>query len=162
MPKIILNQEIVDDNWVKVDLDAELPAAGKVLLPYALWLTGDIDTSGYEAVGVWIPNDTVFDEQALKLAELPVVAVDFPVFSDGRGYTLARQLRERFNYQGELRAIGDVLLDQLFFMGRCGFNSFAVREDRSIEEALAGIKPFSNAYQAALDKPQPLFAERWS
>lgn len=162
MPKIILNQEIVEDNWVKVDLEAELPSGGKVLLPYPLWVAGDYNTSAFEAVGVWVPNDTVFGEEALKLAELPLVAIDFPVFSDGRGYTLARQLRERFNYQGELRSIGDVLQDQLFFMSRCGFNSYAVREDKSIEEALTALKPFSNAYQAALDKPQPLFAERWN
>ncbi|OOV86909.1 DUF934 domain-containing protein [Oceanospirillum linum] len=162
MPKIILNQAIVEDNWVKVDPEAELPVSGKVLLPYPLWLSGDFDAGAFEAVAVWIPNDTVFDEQAEKLTGLPVIAIDFPAFTDGRGYTLARQLRERFNYNGELRAIGDVLQDQLFYMTRCGFNSFAVREDKSIEEALQGLKPFSGAYQAALDKPQPLFAERWN
>lgn len=162
MPKIILNQDIVEDTWLKVELEAELPVSGKVLLPYATWLAGEFDSSSYEAVGVWIPNDTVFDSSTDKLNQVSVVAIDFPVFSDGRAYTLARQLRERFDYQGELRAIGDVLQDQLFFMTRCGFNSFAVREDKSIEEALTALKPFSNAYQAALDKPQPLFAERWS
>ena len=162
MPNIILNQEIVDDNWTKVELDATLPVSGKVLLPYPLWLEGGFDAAAFEAVGVWVPNDTVFDQQAEKLAELPVVAIDFPAFTDGRGYTLARQLRERFGYTGELRAIGDVLQDQLYFMSRCGFNSYAVREDNSIEEALTARKPFSNAYQAALDKPQPLFAERWN
>jgi uncharacterized protein (DUF934 family) len=162
MPKIILNQDIVEDAWLKVELEAELPTSGKVLLPYTTWLAGEFDSSSYEAVGVWIPNDTVFDSSADKLNQVSVVAIDFPVFSDGRAYTLARQLRERFDYQGELRAIGDVLQDQLFFMTRCGFNSFAVREDKSIEEALTALKPFSNAYQAALDKPQPLFAERWS
>ncbi|WP_028303508.1 DUF934 domain-containing protein [Oceanospirillum maris] len=162
MPKIILNQDIVEDTWLKVELEAELPTSGKVLLPYTTWLAGEFDSSSYEAVGVWIPNDTVFDSSADKLNQVSVVAIDFPVFSDGRAYTLARQLRERFDYQGELRAIGDVLQDQLFFMTRCGFNSFAVREDKSIEEALTALKPFSNAYQAALDKPQPLFAERWS
>ena len=165
MPKIILNQEIVEDNWVKVALDAELPTTGKVLLPYPLWLSGGFEASGFEALGVWIPSDTVLDDQAkplTELTELAVVAVDFPVFTDGRGYTLGRQLRERFGFSGELRAVGDVLQDQLFYMSRCGFNSFAVREDKSIEEALAALKPFSNAYQAALDKPEPLFAERWN
>lgn len=162
MPKIILNNEIVDDSWVKAELEGTLPTGGKVLLPYPLWLAGDFDAAAFESIGVWVPNDTVFGEEAFKLTDLPLVAIDFPVFSDGRGYTLARQLRERFNYTGELRAIGDVLQDQLFFMSRCGFNSYAVRADKSIEEALAGMKPFSNAYQAALDKPAPLFAERWS
>ena len=162
MPNIILNGAITDDSWIRVEQDADLPSSGKVMLPYPLWLSGEFDASAFEAVGVWIASDTVLDADAEKLADLPLVAVDFPVFTDGRGYTLARQLRERFGYKNELRAIGDVLQDQLFYMGRCGFNSFAVRADKCIEEALAGIKPFSNAYQVAQDKPQPLFAERWS
>lgn len=162
MPNIILNGQIVDDSWQVVGLEDSLPASGKVLLPYPLWLAGEVDLSAFEAVGVWLPNDTVLDDQAKGLTALPVVAVNFPVFSDGRGYTLARQLRERFDFTAELRAIGDVLQDQLFFMHRCGFNSFAVRADRSIEEALAAMKPFSVSYQAALDQPQPLFAQRWA
>lgn len=161
MPNIILNSEIVDDQWQRVGLEDELPASGKVLLPYAVWLAGEFDASAYEAVGVWIPNDTIFDDQANKLQELDVVAVDFPVFTDGRGYTLGRQLRDRFGFTGELRAVGDVLQDQLYAMTRCGFNSFAVREDKNIEEALTSMKPFSHAYQAALDNPKPLFADRW-
>lgn len=162
MPNIILNGQIVDDSWQLVALEGELPTSGKVLLPYPLWLSGTVDTGAFEAVGVWLPNDTVLDEQAKDLSVLPVVAVDFPVFSDGRGYTLARQLRERFGFTAELRAVGDVLQDQLFLMQRCGFNSFAVRADRSIEEALDAMKPFSLSYQAALDQPQPLFAQRWN
>lgn len=162
MPKIILNGEIVEDQWQLVGLEDELPASGKVLLPYPLWLSGEFNATAFEAVGVWVPNDTVFDEQANKLQALDVVAVDFPVFTDGRGYTLGRQLRDRFGFTNELRAVGDVLQDQLYAMGRCGFNSFALRADKNIEEALSSLKPFSHAYQAALDNPKPLFAERWT
>ena len=72
----------------------------------------------------------------------------------------ARLLRDRYGYTGEVRAIGDVLRDQLFFMQRCGFDAFVIREDRSAEDALQSLKDFSETYQAATDQPQPLFRRR--
>ena len=80
--------------------------------------------------------------------------------TDGRGYSTARLLRERYGYQGEIRAIGDVLQDQLFLMARCGFDAFALRADKSIEKALAAFETFKAPYQAAVDQPQPLFRRR--
>ena len=94
------------------------------------------------------------------LAHFAVIGVNFPKFADGRGYSSARLLRERYGYRGEIRAIGDVLQDQLFYMKRCGIDAFAVREDKDIEAALAGLNVFSDAYQAAVDQPQPLFRRR--
>ena len=86
---------------------------------------------------------------------LPLIAVNFPVFSDGRGYSYARQLREYYGYTGELRAIGDVLQDQLFFYHRCGFKSFAISSDRNVDDALNGLNDFSITYQSAIDVKQP-------
>ena len=91
---------------------------------------------------------------------LPLIAVDFPVFSDGRGYSAARLLRERYGFQGELRAIGDVLRDQLYYLAHCGFNAFAVRADRDIEDAFRGLSDFSDNYQATWARPAPLFRRR--
>jgi uncharacterized protein (DUF934 family) len=97
--------------------------------------------------------------EALKddLSAFPLIAIDFPTFADGRGYSIAYQLRTRLGYAGELRAIGDVLRDQLFYMARVGFNAFATREDRSIEDALKGLTDFSETYQTAWDQKTPLF-----
>ena len=94
------------------------------------------------------------------LQHFQVVALNFPVFSDGRHYSSARLLRERYKYQGEVRAIGDVLRDQLFYMKRCGFDAFALRADRDPYEALESLKDFSVTYQAATDEPLPLFRRR--
>ncbi len=91
------------------------------------------------------------------LGALPLVAIHFPAFKDGRGYSYARELRTRYNFKGEVRATGDVLRDQLFYMTRCGFNAFEVREDRSIEEALQGLKDFSVTYQGDVNEPRPLY-----
>ncbi|MGB5063692.1 MAG: DUF934 domain-containing protein, partial [Candidatus Competibacter sp.] len=80
-----------------------------------------------------------------------------PKFSDGRAYSQARLLRERHGYRGEIRAVGDVLRDQLFFMARCGFDAFEPRADRSLEDALAAFGDFSASYQPAADQPLPLY-----
>ena len=91
------------------------------------------------------------------LGRLALVAVDFPKFSDGRGYSTAFNLRKRLAYTGELRAIGDVLRDQLWPLSRVGFDAFATRQDRSIIDALKGLTVFSETYQASVDQPLPLF-----
>jgi uncharacterized protein (DUF934 family) len=94
------------------------------------------------------------------LDRLPVIGVNFPKFTDGRSYSSARLLRERYAYRGEIRALGDVQQDQLFFMRRCGIDAYALRADKDIEKALAGLAVFSDTYQAAVDQPQPLFRRR--
>ena len=91
------------------------------------------------------------------VSTLPLIAVDFPNFADGRGYSIAYQLRARQGFEGELRAIGDVLRDQLFYMQRVGFNAFATRPDRSIDDALKGLTDFSDTYQTSWDQKTPLF-----
>jgi len=94
------------------------------------------------------------------LAHFQVIALNFPSFTDGRHYSSARLLRERYGYKGEIRAIGDVLRDQLFYMRRCGFDAFAIRADRDPVDALEGLKDFSVTYQAAADDERPLFRRR--
>lgn len=89
-----------------------------------------------------------------------MIAVNFPAFTDGRGFSSARLLRERYGYKGEIRAIGDVLRDQLFFMRRCGFDAYAIRADRSPEDALVSLDDFSEVYQTSVEQPLPLFRRR--
>jgi uncharacterized protein (DUF934 family) len=95
-----------------------------------------------------------------RLAGAARVEVNFPAFADGRGYSIARLLRERYGYQGELRAVGDVLRDQIFYLSRVGFDAFLLREDQDAEEALAALHDFSEVYQASVERPQPLFRRR--
>ena len=95
-----------------------------------------------------------------RLGQAARVEVNFPKFGDGRGYSIARLLRERYGYRGELRAVGDVLRDQLLFMKRSGFDSFSLREDQDPDEALAAFNELSEEYQASTTQPQPLFRRR--
>lgn len=111
-------------------------------------------------LGVWLDShespDLLDDECHL----FALIAVNFPVFTDGRGYSTARLLRQRHFYKGELRAVGDVLIDQLYLLQRIGFNAFSMREDQDIERVLKSFKPFSNAYQSDVHETRPLFRRR--
>ena len=89
-----------------------------------------------------------------------VIAVNFPKFSDGRGYSIGRLLRERYGYKGELRAVGEVARDHLHAMEQCGFNAFQLREGEDPQEALTGFGDFSDSYQATAARPEPLFRRR--
>ena len=96
-----------------------------------------------------------------RLPALKVVAVNFPKYGDGRGYSIGRLLRERYGYRGELRAIGAVARDHLQQLARCGFDAFQLREGEDPQEALRGLDDFSEAYQASAAQPVPLFRRRY-
>ena len=110
--------------------------------------------------GIWLDTNEQVEEIPDDLEHFQVIALNFPKFTDGRHYSSARLLRERYGYKGEIRAIGDVLRDQLFYMRRCGFDAFAIRADRDPEDALQSLKDFSVRYQAAVDERLPLFRRR--
>jgi len=95
-----------------------------------------------------------------RLPALKIVAVNFPKYGDGRGYSIGRLLRERYGYRGELRAIGAVARDHLQQLARCGFDAFQLREGEDPQEALRGLDDFSEAYQASAAQPAPLFRRR--
>jgi len=163
MRDIIKDRRIVADDWQVLKLaegetaeSVALPE-GRVIVPLAVWQARRDALKARGDVAVWLASDE--RPEALKddVASLPLIAVDFPKFADGRGYSIAYNLRARLGFTGELRAIGDVLRDQLFYMQRVGFNAFATRPDRSIEDALKGLTDFSEAYQASWDQKMPLF-----
>jgi uncharacterized protein (DUF934 family) len=95
-----------------------------------------------------------------RLAEVERVEVNFPKFGDGRGYSIARLLRERYGYKGELRAVGEVVRDHLHYMESCGFDAFLLREGEDPAEALTGFEDFSESYAASVTRPLPLFRRR--
>ena len=163
MPTLIDRNGRRDDVWVRIEgqADPESVAPGaSVLLPLAEWRrAGSQWAERAGAVGVLLaPSDDPADI-AGDLDKLALVAVDFPAFTDGRGYSTARLLRERYKYRGELRAVGDVLRDQLFLMARCGFDTFALHDSVNVDTALTAFGDFSDAYQAAFDR-RALFERR--
>ena len=165
MQNVISERQLVEDDWLLLDKDATLEQisdpAQRYIVPLQLWLAQHDSLPGNkEHYAVWLDADESPEPLAEHCLQLPLIAINFPVFSDGRGYSYARVLRDEYHYTGELRAIGDVLRDQLQFYARCGFNSFALREDRDASSAVASFDDFSVSYQAASDDPTPLFRRR--
>jgi uncharacterized protein (DUF934 family) len=156
---IISNGELVQDNWTIVSKDAAtLPAGSNLILPINLWLNEKTNLASREDIAVWLDSDEIPSSEFCEdLNRLPMVAINFPVFTDGRGFSIARILRDRFQFRGELRAIGYILRDQLCFMKRCGFNSFVLPDSTNVEEAIESLNDFTEFYQAATDQPLPLF-----
>ncbi len=161
MPKLIKNLSIVDDAFsIKQTPECPFPSSN-VLVSLQEWKSHKNELSQQpQQVGVWLNSDEEPEELVDDIQSLQVIAINFPTFADGRGYSIARLLRERYGYTGELRAIGDVLRDQLFYMSRCGFDTFSVREDRDINDALEGLSDFSEVYQTSTEQPKPLFRRR--
>jgi len=161
--QIIKNKAIVADEWTVLRLTEEQTpdnvtvADGKVIVPLQVWLEQKAALQGRPDLGVWFASDERPETLKGEVDRFSVIAIDFPKFSDGRGYSIAYNLRARLGYSGELRAIGDVLRDQMFYMQRVGFDAFAPRADRSIEDALKGLSDFSEKYQTSWDEKSPLF-----
>jgi len=167
MTKIIRETSVVEDHWNVLRLaEGETAATVKLvdgdhLFPLSVWQSRKQEIiSAYKHIGVWLDSNEEVEAIADDLHYFQVVGVNFPKFADGRGYSTARLLRERYGYEGEVRAIGDVLQDQLFYLKRSGFDAFALRADRDIEVAVAALETFPEAYQTAADQKQPLFRRR--
>jgi uncharacterized protein (DUF934 family) len=149
---LVKNGSIVSDSLVHVPDDAELPLEGGVLVSAARWLA-DPDALSRRAgpIGVIWPNNRDVAELAAWLGRLAVVALVFPSFRDGRAYSQARRLRERFGFSGELRATGQVLRDQFVFMLRAGFDGFDVKKRSDAEAFASTVKRYSVFYQPTGD-----------
>ncbi len=159
MPELIKDNAVTNDSWqVVAKTETAIPAGENLILPLALWQQQRASLADRTDIGVWFDSDEQpTSDIAAALQQLPLIAVNFPVFTDGRGFSIARLLRERFAYTGELRAFGYVLRDQLCFMKRCGFNSFVLQAHADINAALASLNDFTEYYQTSADQPQPLF-----
>lgn len=166
MATLIRNRAIAADSWrlpepVADGAPASIPATGDVLVSLAVWKASRADLlrrTGRTGVILESADDPA--ALAADVASLPLIAVRFPKFADGRGYSTGRLLRERYKFSGELRAIGDVLRDHLSLMERCGFDSFLLRDDQDPAVALAAFGDFSETYQASAEQPVPLFRRR--
>lgn len=159
--QIIRDGAIVEDAFVHVAKDGEIPATGDIIVPLARYVAErDALRSRSGKVGVRLASDEEAQAIASFVDELPLVAIEFPTFKDGRGYTTARLLRDRYGYKGEIRAVGDVLRDQLRAMKRCGFDAWELKAGKDISGALQAFTEFSVTYQGAADDPRPLFRRR--
>lgn len=168
MAQLIKNNTVAEDTWKTLTLaEGETPEAvalpaGDIIFPFAVWQVRKAEIiATYKRIGLVLQPDERVEDVAADLDHFIVIAVNFPKFVDGRGYSTASLLRQRYQYKGELRAVGDVLHDQLFFMRRVGFDSYALKEGKNSVYAIeAGFSPFSDSYQTSTSQPQPHFRRR--
>ncbi len=154
MSRLIKQGHITDDTWLPVNVDIIQPAPGQIC-NLEQWLQlADRNGSAVQLEPGQEPAP-LFD----FVEQIQLVVIHFPVFTDGRGFSYARDLRER-GYRGELRAAGHFIRDQLTYLQRCGFDAFQMAEESGLEEAVASLRDFSEHYQAAIDQPLPLFRRR--
>jgi len=143
--------------------DTVIPATGKIILPLSVFIARNSEIKSRIAqgeIGVWLATHELLEnltQQQADLNALPIIAIFVERFADGRIFSLGNLLRTRFGFKNELRAFGDVLRDQLYFLKRSGFTSYLVRADRSAQEAIASLSDFTKPYQGAVDEPRPVF-----
>lgn len=166
MTQIILDKKIANDDWTLIADDAVLSDA-KEVINFSRWAaTEGTDKAALIAkrdagsLGIQLNAGDTADLLAADSQGFALINVEFPKFADGRGYSAARLLRERYAFNGQLRAVGDVLFDQLFYMMRCGFNAMAMRADQNLELAVKGFETFSAPYQGDVNDTRPLFRRR--
>lgn len=151
---------LVEDTFSTVEAEGDVPA-GDVILPLARFLAeGDALIGEGRKVGVWVAPADAVEDLAYDLPRIAVVALEFPKFTDGRAFSSATLLRQRFGYAGEVRAVGAVLREQADFMVRCGFDAFAAIDGSSSQEWEAATKRHRHVYQRAADGRAPAFEER--
>jgi uncharacterized protein (DUF934 family) len=166
MPKLVKDGEIIENTWTLIAKPEGDPADcvipdGKVIVPLSVWLAQKAQLQARDNLGVWLESTESAHQLGDDARSLPLIAVNFPLFTDGRSFSNARLLRERYNFTGELRAIGNFIRDQLFYLRRCGVNAFAfANEDIDLESVLPSLNDFTEYYQAAVVQPVPLFRRR--
>ncbi len=160
MAQIIRKRAIVDDDFLHIDGDAEIPAGAKPIVTLARYVKQGAELlARHPVLGVRVPSDKL-PQDVPNVNQLALIAIEFPKFTDGRGYTVGRMLRERNKFTGELRAVGWVLRDNLRYMERCGFDAFELKPGKPLESAVEAFTEFSTTYQAAVDEKLPIYRRR--
>jgi uncharacterized protein (DUF934 family) len=164
--QIIKDGLVIDDNWTLIDSSDEVNVSeikDKSIVPIKLWQKNQ--TLHSKNLGILLNNNIDLTLITEELTSIPIIAIDFPSFMDGRGFSIARLLRERYGYKGEIRAVGYVIRDQLYYLKRCGFNAFSFNPENisgtfNLAAIATSLNDFTNTYQTSVDTPMPLFRRR--
>ena len=150
--QLIKSARIVKDQFVRVADDAPVPEGAPVIVSGARYLAHADEFARRPApTGVAWPNNVSIAELAPHLDRISLVALSFPTFRDGRAYSQARLLRERYDFDGEIRASGQVLRDQFLFLVRAGFDAFEVTKEADAAVFAESVRRYSVFYQPAAD-----------
>jgi uncharacterized protein (DUF934 family) len=164
MAKLIKDGNVIADTWVRCNASAEdfdinkFARGDGLIVALPMWQAHRDSLRTLPRVGLLLAGSDDPAPLAADLPQLALIAIEFPKFADGRGFSTARLLRERYGYSGEIRAVGTYLPDQIYYLRRCGFDAFEVSDERA-DDALGCWTPFSEPYQGAVDQA-PLYQRR--
>jgi uncharacterized protein (DUF934 family) len=168
-PQVLRKGAVVEDDWrlledglvEQPDRDGGGAAGGKTIVPLARWRQQrDALLASSTAVGVLLPNTEDVDALYPEVGDRPLIALQFPGFADGRALSQAVVLRTRLGFTGELRAVGDIIRDLVFWLGRCGFDAIVPRPDQDLEACRLALAELPMSYQAAADGRTPVWIRR--
>jgi uncharacterized protein (DUF934 family) len=154
MPIINNHHQVIDDDWVDFSLESNsLDSSSKVIVSLDQ-LKNEFEElkNTSQALAVKLSETDSVDDILPFLNDLQMVILQFKVFADGRAFSQSKLLRDRYSYQGQIRAVGDVIRDQLSFMQRCGFSQFQLSETEDVNQAIHAFSDISNTYQSELVK----------
>lgn len=161
MPKLVKDNVLTDSDWIVLGEGDTLSPGQKTFLPLSDFIArAEKNEIDYRLQSVWLAADDDADLLSPYVKELQVIALNFAAFMDGRSFSQARSIREHLDFEGEIRAVGNFIQDQMFYLSRCGVDTFEVPDDADIESICRSLDDFSESYQAACDEPQPLFRRR--
>lgn len=155
---LLINQTVADDKWLRVDAETLAQhSADAVIVPFELF-EAELESllASDQPLGVQINGDQNFELVLENIQRLSLVVLEFPAFTDGRGFSFARILR-RNGFEGEIRATGDVGQDRLGYMTRCGINAFEIDDERFKPEFAAAFEEITVHYQGSADDERPIF-----
>ncbi|MDH5354018.1 MAG: DUF934 domain-containing protein [Gammaproteobacteria bacterium] len=153
MPVLINNRQQIEDSWIRLIDDQIIEDQSHIIVSLYRLIRDWSQLQLLEiAIGVELESDAVVEDMLFALSEIDMVVLHFEVFADGRAFSQAKLLRERYGFSGDIRARGDVIRDQLAFMRRCGFSQFEVGDDENIELAFLAFNEISSAYQSDLNR----------
>jgi uncharacterized protein (DUF934 family) len=154
MPIVINNHQVIDDEWVDLTIDSNSlrPENDLKVIVGLGRLRNEFDQlkTKSQALAVILSETDSVDDILPFLNHLQMVVLQFKVFADGRAFSQSTLLRDRHGYKGHIRAVGDVIRDQLSFMQRCGFSQFQLAENEDVNQAIHAFSDFSNSYQPEL------------
>jgi uncharacterized protein (DUF934 family) len=154
--RVLRRGSVVEDDWT-----SSADGGGRIIVPLERWRSErELLLSGGAGVGVLLPNTEDVDAVYAEVRDRPLIALEFPAFTDGRALTQAVLLRTRLAFTGELRAVGDIIRDLVFWLGRCGFDSIVPRQDQDLEACRLALSELKVSYQAAADGRTPVWIAR--
>jgi uncharacterized protein (DUF934 family) len=158
---LVKDGRVAEDPWRRLADEDEVEAGQPVIVSLKRWQAERETLKGRNApLGLWLKSDQSPAQVAEDLQHFALIALEFPKFNDGRAFSYARLLRERYGYQGEVRAVGEVLRDLLLYMHRCGFDAFAIDRDDAAARWEAALEEMSVWYQPTADRRPFALRER--